>query len=108
MLAQPVDLLGGFYADASKPWSWQDTVNWLLEVAVVPGTRTQTKLASRPGLRLFGNLGDRPVRGTHNAEGALFAVAGNTLYQVNANRSEERRVGKEGRSRWVASRGKRK
>jgi len=85
MLAQPVDLLGGFYADASKPWSWQDTVNWLLEVAEVPGTRTQTKLASRPGLRLFGNLGDRPVRGTHNAEGALFAVAGNTLYQVNAN-----------------------
>ncbi|NIJ86992.1 photosystem II stability/assembly factor-like uncharacterized protein [Xanthomonas arboricola] len=83
MELHPVDLLGGFYADDSKPWSVQDTVNWLPEVAEVPGTRTQMKLASPPGLREYMRLGDRPIRGLRNVEGTLFAVCGNDLHQIS-------------------------
>ncbi|KAB7765398.1 packaged DNA stabilization protein [Xanthomonas sp. LMG 12461] len=82
---QPIDLLGGFYKDASLPWSAQDTVNWLPELAEVPGTRTQFKLASPPGLRQFTKLGPKPVRGAINVEGSLFVVAGNELRQVKAD-----------------------
>ncbi|MCC8492286.1 packaged DNA stabilization protein [Xanthomonas citri] len=80
---RPIDLLGGFYADDSKPWSVQDTVNWLPEVAEVRGTRTDYKLASPPGLRELMSLGDRPARGLHNVEGTLFAVCGNDLHQIS-------------------------
>ncbi|MGX9958525.1 hypothetical protein ACW0US_07065 [Xanthomonas euvesicatoria] len=83
MELRPVDLLGGFYADDSKPWSVQDTVNWLPEVAEVRGTRTEYKLASPPGLREYMRLGDRPIRGLRNVEGTLFAVCGNNLHQVS-------------------------
>ncbi|WDI91925.1 packaged DNA stabilization protein [Xanthomonas campestris] len=83
MELRPIDLLGGFYADDSKPWSVQDTVNWLPEVAEVAGTRTQMKLASPPGLREYMRLGDRPIRGLRNVEGQLFAVCGNDLHQVS-------------------------
>lgn len=83
MELRPVDLIGGFYADDSKPWSVQDTVNWLPEVAEVAGTRTQMKLASPPGLREFMRLGDRPIRGLRNVEGQLFAVCGNDLHQIS-------------------------
>lgn len=85
MQLQPIDLVGGFYKDASLPWSAQDTVNWLPELAEVPGTRTQFKLASPPGLRQFTKLGTKPVRGAINVEGSLFVVAGNELRQVKAD-----------------------
>ncbi|OWB26865.1 hypothetical protein [Xanthomonas oryzae] len=80
---RPIDLLGGFYADDSKPWSVQDTVNWLPEVAEVRGTRTEYKLASPPGLREYMRLGDRPIRGLRNVEGTLFSVCGNDLHQIS-------------------------
>ncbi|WP_435013012.1 hypothetical protein [Xanthomonas arboricola] len=83
MELRPIDLIGGFYADDSKPWSVQDTVNWLPEVAEVGGTRTQMKLASPPGLREFMRLGDRPIRGLRNVEGTLFAICGNDLHQIS-------------------------
>ncbi|NYF21912.1 hypothetical protein HDC36_003388 [Xanthomonas sp. JAI131] len=84
MAASPIDLLGGFYTDDSRPWSVQDTVNWLPEQAEAAGTRTPWKLASPPGLRPFVNLANGPIRGLHVAEGALFGVSGNKLYQVSA------------------------
>ncbi|WP_052689772.1 packaged DNA stabilization protein [Xanthomonas albilineans] len=84
---QPLDLIGGFYTDASRPWSVQDTVNYLPEAAEASGTRTQTKLTSVPGMRLFGTLGTQSHRGAINVEGALFMVAGNTLYEVHPDGS---------------------
>lgn len=84
MAARPIDLLGGFYTDDSRPWSVQDTVNWLPEQAEATGTRTQWKLASPPGLRPFVKLGNGPIRGLHVAEGALFGISGDKLYQVSA------------------------
>lgn len=87
MQFQPIDLLGGFYKDASRPWSVQDTVNWLPEAAEAAGTRTQWKLASPPGLRQFASLGTKPIRGAINVEGALFVVAGTQLREVKTDGS---------------------
>lgn len=87
----PVPLLGGAYADDTRPWSSQDVVNWLPAKAERPGARSDIILRTPPGLTHFAGLwedieGDKtptgPVRGLHNAEGALFAVAGNGLYRV--------------------------
>jgi hypothetical protein len=85
MKFKPIDLLGGYYTDASRPWSVQDTVNWLPEVADAPGTRTRTKLASPPGLRQFAVLGTKPIRGAINVEGALFVVTGTQLREVKTD-----------------------
>jgi len=82
MAANPVDLINGFYTDDSRPWSVQDTVNWLPEAAEAPGTRTPWKLAPAPGLRPFLDLGNGPIRGLVDVEGALFGVSGNRLYEV--------------------------
>lgn len=81
----PTDIVGGFYADESLPYSAQRTENLIPEVAEVAGTRTVNKLRGAPGLRLRLALGNLPIRGVHNAEGQLFVVAGQTLFEVFTN-----------------------
>ncbi len=83
MRANPVDLIGGFYADDTLPWSCQDTVNWLPVMAEVGGTRTPSKLATPPGLKPYQNIGTGPIRGMHDLEGGRFIVSGRYLYQIN-------------------------
>lgn len=89
-MRQPVDLVGGFYADDTLPWSCQDTVNYLPVQTEAAGTRTMTKLVDAPGLRPWLWIGHTqsgtvsgPVRGLHDVEGQLFAVCGRTLYQIS-------------------------
>jgi hypothetical protein len=82
MRASPVDLIGGFYADDTLPWSCQDTVNWLPVMAEVGGTRTPSKLATPPGLKPYQRVGTGPIRGMHDLEGAQFVVSGRYLYQI--------------------------
>lgn len=87
----PIDIVGGFYADGDRPWSVQDCVNWLPTQAERKGTRTPTQLKTPPGLRqvvLSGHaVPTKPVRGTYNCEGRLFAVIGQKLVQVSASGS---------------------
>jgi hypothetical protein len=92
----PVPIVGGAYRDDTKPFSVQDTVNWIPEVAERPNGRSEGLLRDAPGFESFVDLEDEtedgptptgPVRGLHNAEGALFAVAGNGLYHVNTDAS---------------------
>jgi len=85
MRASPVDLIGGFYADDSLPWSCQDTVNWLPVMAEVGGTRTPSKLATPPGLKPYQNIGTGPIRGMHDLEGGRFVVSGRYLLRIDTN-----------------------
>lgn len=91
MRADPIPLIGGFYADDTRPWSQQDIVNWLPVSSESQGTRTPTIAKTPPGLSPFaeasnvGLLPAPPVRGLHNAEGKLFAAIGQALYQVSAS-----------------------
>lgn len=91
MRQQPLDIVAGSYSDETRPFSSQDTVNYLPVFAEQGGTRTPTMLKTPPGLRPFVQVLDTsediarpigPVRRTHNCEGKLFAVMGQTLYQV--------------------------
>lgn len=82
MRANPIQLIGGFYADETRPWSQQDICNWLPVAAESDGTRTPTMAKTPPGLSPFARISGDSVRGIYNAEGRLFTVMGNTLYQI--------------------------
>jgi hypothetical protein len=86
----PIDLVGPFYTDDALSWSQQDTVNYIPVRAEVAGTWTPTKLVDAPGLRPWVWIGhtesgttSAPIRGLHDVEGQLFAVCGQTLYQIS-------------------------
>lgn len=83
MAWQPLPIIGEAYADDALPWSAQDVLNWLPTPAERPGTRSQWKLESPPGLVEYSDLGTgTTVRGTHDVEGLLLAVSGDTLFSV--------------------------
>ena len=82
MRQQPINLIGGFYADESRHWSVQDTCNWLPVVAEQQGTLTPAKLSTPPGLRPYQQIGTGPIRGMHDCEGQRFVVSGRTLYRI--------------------------
>lgn len=79
---QPVSLPDGAYADASKPFSAQDVVNYMAERAESANTRSALKLVDCPGLREFAILGDGPHRGALVINGKAFIVSGTTLYKL--------------------------
>lgn len=84
MRLAPVQIVGGCYADETRPYSSQDCVNWIPERAEVPGGRSAERLLQAPGLTLFSS-GTGAVRGLRNVEGSLFAVIGETLYSVDSS-----------------------
>lgn len=80
---QPAPIIGGAYSDESKPWSVQDTVNYIPVRAERDGTRSMAKLRGAPGYYAFCDLGtSAPVRGARNVEGRLLAVSGTGLFLV--------------------------
>jgi len=81
MRLTPVDLIGGFNEDDAKTWASLDPVNWIPELAEGLN-RTRIKLADAPGLRTLLTLGVEAGRGLHNVQGRLFAVCGNSLYEI--------------------------
>ena len=82
---QPIDVIGGFYADPDRAWSVQDTCNWDPVLAEQQGTRTPIKLGTPCGLTTSWTVGEGdPCRLLYVAEGAMFAIHGNTLRQFVA------------------------
>lgn len=80
---QPLQIVGGAYRDDTRPWSVQDTVNYIPVAAEKGGTRSPSMLRCAPGFVKFCNLGAGPIRGFHNVEGTLYCVAGSMLYRIN-------------------------
>ena len=80
---KPAPVIGGAYSDDAKPWSCQDTVNYIPVMAERPGGRSPAMLRGVPGMVTFCNLGTgKPIRGARNVEGALLVVSGTGLYKV--------------------------
>lgn len=76
-------VIGGAYSDDTRPWSVQDTVNYIPVAAERPGTRSMKMLRGAPGLVPFADLGtDAPIRGMRNVEGLLLAVSSNKLFKI--------------------------
>lgn len=85
MKYREINLLGGFYKDASLPWSSQDTVNWLPVPAQAEGTRSPMKLRGAPGLRALNEdvdtvviSGDAPNTTCGAAYSFAYSVEGGT------------------------------
>ena len=85
MAWKPIPIVDGSYADDSRSFSAQDTVNWLPVAAEQAGARSNTMLRTAPGLQEFAQIGDGPHRGARHVEGKLFIVTGQSMYQVSAN-----------------------
>jgi hypothetical protein len=84
---QDLPIVGGSYRDDTRPWSVQDTVNFIPVQAEKQGTRSPALLRGAPGLDAISLTGDAgtpsgPCRGLHNAEGTLFGVYGNALWEI--------------------------
>lgn len=87
MAWKEVPIVDGFYQDDALPYSAQDTVNYIPELAEQQGTRSPAKLRGAPGWGApFVDTGTGlPIRGAHNAEGVFLVVSGTRLKQINAN-----------------------
>lgn len=80
---EPAPVVGGAYTDDTRPWSVQDTVNWIPVKIERPGGRSDSQLRCAPGASVFCIPGPvQPVRGLHDVEGKLFAVVGTGLFQI--------------------------
>lgn len=78
---QAVPIVGGSYLDDTKPWSVQDTVNFIPVQAEQQGTRSASMLRCAPGLTVLSSgAQSAPCRGFHNVEGTLYGVVGDKLY----------------------------
>lgn len=78
--------VGGAYSDDTKPFSAQDTVNYMVVYAEEGGTRSPKMLRSVPGFYEVADTGSgSPLRGASNIEGLLLVVSGTTLYRVDTN-----------------------
>jgi hypothetical protein len=78
-------VVGGAYSDDTRPWSVQDTVNYIPVAAERPGTRSMKMLRGAPGFTTFADLGTAaPIRGMRNVEGLLLVVSGTGLFKVTA------------------------
>lgn len=85
---QPMQLVGGSYADDALPWSHQDTVNYIPVPAEKEGTRSRAMLRCLPGFATLCDLGtNAPIRGARNVEGRLLVVSAQTLFRINADGS---------------------
>lgn len=78
-----VPIVGGTYADDTRPFTSQDCVNYIPEQADASNTRSPAMLRGLPGLRTVVTGLDGFVRGIHNVEGVLFVVAGSKLYKLS-------------------------
>lgn len=78
---QPLQIVGGAYQDDTRPWSAQDTINFIPVQAERQGTRTPAMLRCAPGFAAFSaSAQSAPCRGLHNVEGTLYGVIGDKLY----------------------------
>ena len=84
-MLRPFPIVGGAYTDDALPWTHQETINYLPVKAERAGTRSPSKLAMVPGMRVFSDIGDGPHRGAHDVEGKKFVVSGSKLYQITVD-----------------------
>lgn len=80
---RPLPIIGGAFTDLARPFDLQDCVNYLVEPAADAHQRSEGLLRGAPGLTTKVTLPTFPNRGLHDAEGNLFAVNGQELYQLN-------------------------
>lgn len=84
MKLKPLPVVGGSFADITRPFDSQDTCNWIPEASPSDGALAKAILRGAPGLLLWQTLGDGPIRGSRDIEGISYHVSGTSLYKVTA------------------------
>lgn len=80
---QAVPIVGGSAADSVRPYSSQDSINYIPEASEAGGTQTPTILRGAPGMDIFvDDSTGAHERGAHNVEGRMFRVVGTVLQEV--------------------------
>lgn len=69
------------YESRSRPLSAQKLVNFYVEQAP-EDAHTQAALYGTPGLKLFGSVGDGPIRGMIEMDNLLYVVSGGRIYTI--------------------------
>lgn len=77
---------GGFYQSESLPLSAQRCIGWFPAIPQTVNASSQIVLFNTPGQVLFSTLSGEN-RGQHVVSGVNFAVNGNTLFQVNKDKT---------------------
>lgn len=77
-----IPLLGGSGEERFDDLSSQLTQNWYVHKS--RSGKSQVSLYPTPGLTLFSNIGDGPIRGARKYGNNYFCVSGNGLYEINA------------------------
>jgi hypothetical protein len=78
----PIPFCGGAFTDNDLAYDLQDSVNYMVQPAQDSHQRSDQKMRACPGLTTELTLPTYPCRGAHDAEGNLFFVNGQTMYQV--------------------------
>jgi len=79
--------VGASYESQSVLASTQRCVNWYVESIEIGSEPFQTVLYPTPGCESFVSASESPVRGMTEQNGRCFAVIGQTLYEVNADKT---------------------
>lgn len=82
MRTEALQFISSAYKDQVRSWSSQDICNWIPSGAEVPGTTTQHRAVTAPGLNSYAEFGNGTVRGLYNCNETLFAVVGTQLFQI--------------------------
>lgn len=83
MRTEPIPFISSAYKDQVRAWSSQDICNWIPSAAEMPGTTTQQRAVTAPGLRSYATFGNGSVRGIYNCNDVLFVVVGNQLFRLS-------------------------
>jgi hypothetical protein len=68
------------YADATRPYTFQECINWIPEPSETEGSKTPAILRGAPGLTVDETAFAGPTRGQHDVEGVAYFVAGTQLW----------------------------
>lgn len=80
-------IVGPSYTDETRRFAYEECINLMPEKAETEGARARYLLRTSAGLAVFSTLISGAVRGIHEMGGLLYAVAGQTLFRVNADAS---------------------
>ena len=81
---QPFDLVGPSYTSQSRNLSDQLTMNWYVESSEGEG-QSPAALYPTPGLEVFIDLANTPIRGSITANDRTFVVAGAQFFEIFSN-----------------------
>lgn len=77
-----INLVGPTYTARSTAAADEECINLFAETIETPGAQTKWNYYGTPALKSFATFADGPERGNINANGRLFCVSADVLYEV--------------------------